>query len=305
MVLQLGQVLRDARWNYQILECLGKGSSTSTIFKAKILPRAQIAPGQWVAIKTASEQKTFDFLKQEHKYYQNPAIQSSSYLRTLYEGIDIHESLTPESSYCLAFEWMDCTLEGLPSEKYGQSCILHKNISKAVLSAIDVLNSQHLIHTVRPEDLSGITLQPQPMRAPEVWSGKGCFYSSDVWSFAVMLFDWIKPCVFGATYMPPHHWTGPWAMAKLLRLFPNSVTPHPTSHQYQAFLDIAEAIEASGRYGNTDEKCFETMSFEEELGKLSIPPSLAAFLRYLFVVDHTQRPTAAQALRSSEFQHLA
>ncbi|PSN61286.1 kinase-like protein [Corynespora cassiicola Philippines] len=208
-------------------------------------------------------------LKCEHQCCQNPAILSSAHLRTLYEGIDVHESSTPEPSYCLACEWMDCTLKDLPSRPYWQSRALHKAISKAVLSALDVLKSQHLVHSdvkndnifvsdiegpnptvklgdlglVRPEGFDDYPVQPLAMRAPEVWSGKGCFHCSDVWAFAVTLFDWMAPRVFGVNDMPQGHWPQPWAMAKLLRLFPGSVTMHPTDANYQGYFRIAQLLE--------------------------------------------------------------
>ncbi|KAJ8118876.1 hypothetical protein OPT61_g210 [Boeremia exigua] len=243
MSLHLGQTLRDARWSYLIVEDIETGSFTSNLFKAKILPRAPIRPpGQWAAIKFASEQKAFEMLKWEHKCYQNPVILSSSHLRTLYEGINLHGCSTPESSFCLAFEWMDCTPKNLSSDMYQQRHVLHKSASKAVLSALDILKSQRLVHTdikndnifisgvnepiptvklgdlglVRSEGFEDYPVQPLTMRAPEVWSGRGCFHCSDVWAFAVTLFDWIKPCVLGVNDMPQGHWPQPWAMAKLL-----------------------------------------------------------------------------------------
>jgi serine/threonine protein kinase len=96
-------------------------------------------------------------------------------------------------------------------------------------------------------------------------------------------------------------------MAKLLRLFPGSLTNHPTIRDYQGFFKIAKLIENSGVSGTqiTDPKCFETLSFAEELNKLDISPALAAFFRYLLVVDPMQRPTAIEALESQQFQSLA
>lgn len=86
-------------------------------------------------------------LKWEHQCYQNPAIRASQRLRAFYDAINVHESSVPESSYCLAFEWMDCTLKDLTSEAHRRNLVLHKSISKAVLEALDVLKSQHLVHT--------------------------------------------------------------------------------------------------------------------------------------------------------------
>jgi hypothetical protein len=93
-------------------------------------------------------------------------------------------------------------------------------------------------------------------------------------------------------------------MAKLLRLFPGSITVHPTIFDYQSDMKIAKMIEQAGCGDSTDEKCIEIQSFEEELGKLDIPLELSAFLRYIFVVDHERRPTALEVLRSQQFRCL-
>lgn len=111
--------------------------------------------------------------------------------------------------------------------------------------------------------------------------------------------------MFGANDMPQGHWPQPWAMAKLLRLFPGSITIHPTDPDYQGYFRIAQLIEKSGCDESTELKCFETLSFEEELHQLSVSPTLAAFFRYLLVVDPMQRPTAIEALRSKQFHSLA
>ncbi|KAF2273259.1 kinase-like protein [Westerdykella ornata] len=331
MVLRIGQTLRGTRWNYLLVESLRNHTASSTIFKAEIIPRAESQlPGKWAVIKSASEKKVLDMLKHEHDCYMNPAVRSSSHFRAMYEAIDAHSSAASESPYCLAFEWIVRTLKDVPSKSHRQNSVLHKSISRAVLGALADLKSQHLIHTdikndnilisgldrpspvvklgdlglMRSEGFNEYPVQPIAMRAPEVWSGIGCFHCSDVWAFAVTLFDCISPFVFGANNMPERHWPHPWAMAKLLRLFPDSVTPQPTDRNYQGYFRIARLIEKSGCGDNTDPKCLETLSFEEELGKWDISPALADFFRYLFVVDYRRRPTAIDVLRSEQFQRL-
>jgi hypothetical protein len=159
MALRLGQILRGARWNYLLVEDLSKKSMNSNIFKAKILPQASAPlPGQWsvhpslmddlanfhfrAVIKTTSEQIGLEMLRQEHECYQIPAVRWSRHIRALYDAIDVHGP-----SYCLAFEWMDCTLKDLSSEAHRKNHVLHKSISEAVLEALHVLKSQHLVHT--------------------------------------------------------------------------------------------------------------------------------------------------------------
>ncbi|KAF2254518.1 kinase-like protein [Trematosphaeria pertusa] len=333
MALHIGQMLRGAKWNYLLVEALGNQTVRSNVFKAEIVPRAQSKlPGKWAVIKTTSEKKILDMLKREHDSYMNPAVRSSSHFRAMYDAINDYNSLTNETPYCLAFEWMDCTLKEVSSKSHRRNSALHKSISRAVLGALADLKSQRLVHTdikndnifissldgpspvvklgdlglsiLRPDGFNEYPVQPFAMRAPEVWSGIGCFHCSDVWAFAVTLFDWISPCVFGVNDMTPGHWPQPWAMAKLLRLFPRSVTVHPTDFDYKDYFKIAQLIERSGYSDSTEQKCFETLSFEEELGKMDIPPALSDFFRYLLVVNHERRPTAIEALRSPEFQRL-
>jgi hypothetical protein len=88
-----------------------------------------------------------------------------------------------------------------------------------------------------------------------------------------------------------------------MRLFPGSVTIHPQPC-YQNYLRNATLLEQSGYGDNTDPKCFETLSFEEELTKLDGPPELLEFLRYMLIVDYKRRPTALDVLESQQFQLL-
>ncbi|KAF2134667.1 kinase-like protein [Dothidotthia symphoricarpi CBS 119687] len=281
-------------------------------------------------VKTSSQKETLDLLKHEHGCYMNPAIRSSQNIRAMYDAIDVHGSFASKRPYCLAFEWMDCTLKDVCSISHRLDSVLHQSIARAILGALDTLKSQRLVHTdikndnilisgldgsspvvklgdlglVRSEGFNEYPVQPFAMRAPEVWSGIGCFPCSDVWAFAVALFDWISPCTFGINDMPDGHWPQPWAMAKLLRIFPGSVTIHATDPNYQGYFRIAKLIEKSGYGDSTDSKCFETLSFGEELKKLDIPPALANFFRYLLQVDSKQRPTAIDALKSQQFHYL-
>ncbi|KAF2811180.1 kinase-like protein [Mytilinidion resinicola] len=331
MALRVGQTLRGSRWDYLLIEALGNQTVRSNVFKAEIISRAQCQPpGKWAVIKTSSEKIILKTLKNEYNRHMNPAIRSSKHFRAMYDAVDIHNSSTNENPYCLAFEWMDCTLKDVCSGSHGRNSALHKNISGAVLGALADLESQQLVHTdikndnilisdldgpspvvklgdlglVRSEGFNRYPLQPFAMRAPEVWSGIGCFHCSDVWAFAVTLFDWIVPCVFGANDMPQGHWQEAWAMAKLLRLFPDSVKVHPTDPNYQDYFEIAELLEKSGYGDSVEPRYIGIGSFEEELKKMDIPLAVSDFLRYLFVVDYTRRPTAVDALKSQQFQRL-
>jgi hypothetical protein len=93
-------------------------------------------------------------------------------------------------------------------------------------------------------------------------------------------------------------------MAKLLRLFPGSLTMHPADTDAQGYFRIAELMEKLGMRGNMDAKCFETLTFEEELVKLDVPVVVKDFLRSMLVVDYTKRPSARKVLDSEEYRRL-
>ncbi|KAF2013520.1 kinase-like protein [Aaosphaeria arxii CBS 175.79] len=318
MTLNLGQVLPGMKWNYRLIECIDRGTACSSVFKAEVLPGG--------GHQSSFKENVKAMLRNERKYYANPAIRSCSQFRALCDVIDSPEDMEPELGSCLAFEWMDCTLADLSPESHKSNSTLHKSVSEAMLSALDVLGSQRLIHAdvkndnilisnidgpspivklgdlglVRPEGFNKSRLQAMAMRAPEVWSGIGCFHTSDVWSFAATLFDWFRPSVFGDHDTDPWFWNEPYGVAKMLRLFPGSVTANHSNHPtYEAELKIGTMVEAAG------DRAFTYGDFDEELGKLDVAPSLADFLRYLLVVDHTKRPTAGEALKSEYFSRLA
>lgn len=79
-------------------------------------------------------------INRQHAASLRPAIASCSSIRPVYELIQ-RESSPP----ALAFEWID-TLVDLPSEKHRRNPTLIKAICKAVLTALDVLEKEGLLH---------------------------------------------------------------------------------------------------------------------------------------------------------------
>lgn len=55
---------------------------------------------------------------------------------------------------------------------------------------------------------------------PRSLAGHGCTPTSEAWSLAVTILDWIQPGVFGFRDIKDGHWPEPWCLAKLMRLFP-------------------------------------------------------------------------------------
>lgn len=74
-------------------------------------------------------------------------------------------------------------------------------------------------------------------------------------------------------------------MAKLLQLFPESVTVYHTDPDVRNYFELVELIENLGMRGNTHANRLVTLEFEEELGKLDILVVVKDFLKSMLVVD--------------------
>jgi hypothetical protein len=98
-------------------------------------------------INTSSKEKVIDTLKHEHTCYLYPAIRSSRHMRAIYDAINTHSSPECEDPFCLAFEWMDCTLKDVDTETHKRDAAFYKNVTSAVLEALAELKSQQLVHT--------------------------------------------------------------------------------------------------------------------------------------------------------------
>lgn len=128
-----------------------------------------------------------------------------------------------------------------------------------------------------------------------------------MWAFAVTLFNWLKPGVFGTQegFVKGGDCAPTFSLAKLMRLFPDEIAP-PTINgdslwgRYRMAKVLAQAPDPDklGKW------YIKSVPLEEELARMDIPPNLANFLRYLLVVDHEKRPSAAEALCSKEFEAL-
>lgn len=119
----------------------------------------------------------------------------------------------------------------------------------------------YYFHPATLDSVNDITPQSEAMRAPEVWRGVGCFHSSDVWSFAVTLPDWIKPGIFGLRDMPPDFvipdtfeaagidlWEGICCVAKLMLLFPGQLGPQVKDDaETQLWFQITEMLLKTGK----------------------------------------------------------
>ena len=139
------------------------------------------------------------------------------------------------------------------------------------------------------------------MRAPEVYQGLGCVHSSQVWALAATLFCWIKPGIFGtAGNKVPLLYSEGWSIAKLMRLFPPWTGPPSSNDVRQAEFRFGAALINKAR----EPAILEISSLEDEMQSTGMPSALKSLFRRLFVVDASQRPSAAEVLVSAEYRAL-
>lgn len=146
---------------------------------------------------------------------------------------------------------------------------------------------------------------PYAARAPEAWRGIPRVPSSDVWSFAATLLNWAKADVVGRSNAKDPTSAAMWSLASLMRLFPNGIAPPVEGAEHlQGVHDLAKVLAQAPNFERPGEMYLNTGTLEEELATADVSPELANFFRYLLVVDHEKRPTAAEALSSKEFEAL-
>ncbi|KAF2873062.1 kinase-like domain-containing protein [Massariosphaeria phaeospora] len=261
MALRIGQILRGAKGNYELLSSL-KGS---TVFKAKVLssPSTQ---AEWAMVKTAATADEKMCLRREYRNYRIEDIASSPYIRALCDTVSDEDQDSPS---CLVFEWMDYDLRSVTAPEFRSNPRLPRAVSTAVLSVLRVLKTLNAVHTdVNPNniyvahidgnapvaklgDLGNMIrdgsatqrAQSLPCRAPEVWRGLACQHSSDIWSLGATLTTALSPLMlFGPADKIIEGQTEAWCIAKIIRL----VGPlgQPINNQtYKDEFELAEQLE--------------------------------------------------------------
>ncbi|KAF1848207.1 kinase-like protein [Cucurbitaria berberidis CBS 394.84] len=317
MALRVGQVLYGAKGKYELL-CPLKGS---TVFKAKVLSNPSIQ-AEWAMIKTAATDDEKMCLKREYRNYKIDDIASSPYIRAMCDTVRFNEHQDDPS--CLVFEWMDHDLRSITAPEFRGNARLPKVVSKAVLSALNVLKTLNAVHTdVNPNNIYisyvdgtspvaklgdlGNTikdgsatqrLQSLPCRAPEVWRGLPCQHSSDVWSFGATLTAQLSPLtLFGPGDKIIKGQTEAWCIAKIIRLV-GSLGQPIDSQIYKEEFELAEQL-AIMDHPLGSMKLITRGNWREELQHIPDPPvspDLLDFIESLLVIEHTKRPTASEAL---------
>lgn len=160
-------------------------------------------------------------------------------------------------------------------------------------------------------------IQPIGCRAPEVWRGLGCWPSSDIWSLGVtvcrqtlylraqltgQLAHWLgHRAIFGIEDKVVEDLTESWCIAKIDRLVGPLGLP-VQNPEYELEFRMADEM-SMGTYihpeidGPVPYIDVGTLRQElESLSDLKVDPGLLDFIDSLLIVDHTKRPTAAEAL---------
>jgi serine/threonine protein kinase len=161
----------------------------------------------------------------------------------------------------MVLEWMDTDLWKARMHPRSQDPKLQKLVARSILEALAVFVDIQETHTdINPnnvlisgietstpvikladlgnlcgEGIDWVRLQGLAIRAPEVWSGLGCWPASDVWSLGVtvcltrpdftaladnfQMAHWLaKPPIFGASDKVVEGLTESWCIAKVKRL---------------------------------------------------------------------------------------
>lgn len=315
MALRIGQVLRGAKGSYELLRPL-KGS---TVFKAKVLSQAN--KPEWAVVKTAATEIGKICLRREWGNYQIKEIATSPYFRRLHDTIYLEKERKDPS--CLVFEWMDHDMRGVYVQEFRSDPKLPRIVSKAVLSALDVLRTLQAVHTdikqenvfisdfngssptVKVGDLGNCILdgsattrtQCLEARAPEVWRGLPCSHASDVWSLAVMLTEKLSWVSFFGPSSRAYAMGSveAWCIATIMRV----VGPFgpPVNQAYNEEFAIAEQL-TTMEYPNGI-MVINCPHWREALEAISDPPvprDLLGFLQTLLAIDPDKRATASKSL---------
>ncbi|KAF2848285.1 NAD(P)-binding protein [Plenodomus tracheiphilus IPT5] len=316
MALRVGQVLRGAKGSYELLQSL----KDSTVFKARVLSSASPS-SQWAMVKSAASADEKKCLRREYRNHGCHEIASSRHIRAMWDTVCLEGDLADPS--CLVFEWMDQDLRSVTDRRFRSDPKLPKAVSKAVLSALEVLRGLNAIHTdINPNniflsDIDGPSpivkvgdlgnaikdssttqrIQSLPCRAPEVWQGLPCRHASDIWSLGVTLTTKLAPLMlFGEMDKRIDGQVEAWCIAKIMRLA--GPIKHPTDSVYQQEFELAEQLEIMDHpLGHI--KLITRDHWREELEDIPDPPvssDLLDFIETLLVIDPNRRPTAVQAL---------
>lgn len=155
-------------------------------------------------------------------------------------------------------------------------------------------------------------------RAPELWRGLGCWPSSDIWSLGVtvctrilylrtlltdQLAHWLgHETVFGISDRIVEDLAESWCIAKIDRLN-GPMGPYVRTPAYESEFRI---VGESSTGTNIDPRiggptCYiDAGTLRQELESLpgpNVDPWLLDFIDSLLIVDHTKRPTVAEALK--------
>ncbi|KAF2125384.1 kinase-like protein [Dothidotthia symphoricarpi CBS 119687] len=337
MALRIGQILRGAKGNYELLRSL-KGS---TVFKARVLSGSS-TQAKWAIIKSAATESERMCLRREHRNYKIDKIASSPYIRALYDTIQldtsqddtVHLSTSRDNASCLVFEWMDHDLRAVTAPEFRSDSKLPKAVCHGVLSALDVLKTLDAVHTdISPNNIfisdidgrqpvaklgdlgnsklirdSSATQRAQclPCRAPEVWRGQSCRHASDIWSLAVTLTTKLSPLgLFGTGDKIIEGHAEAWCIAKIICL----VGPLglPVNRQFKEEFEFAAKL-AVMNHPSGIMKLIDRLNWREELQHIPDPPvpsDVMDFIESLLVIDPEKRPTASDALLHPYLQPTA
>ncbi|KAL9123799.1 MAG: hypothetical protein Q9217_006810 [Psora testacea] len=244
--------------------------------------------------------------------------------------------------YCLVLEFMSTTLKELDPEKYKNNLLFMAALFRGMIEGTQdikkagIKNNDAVWTDAKPEnmlcsDVDGPSpvvkisdlglagpagfkkqlLQPEAMRAPEVWAGRGCIHVSDVWSIGAAVLVWLKHNVLGPQDVKDglQAFSDAWCIAKIIRTFETKDDKMPDVDE-----DAAKHVKSMYKLGRKlltqpDDGTPESMHvtarpFDEVLRGLALLPQVEALLRRFFVLNSQRRPTAETLFSSQELESL-
>ncbi|KAL9633970.1 MAG: hypothetical protein Q9164_004371 [Protoblastenia rupestris] len=150
------------------------------------------------------------------------------------------------------------------------------------------------------EGYSTVRNQSLETRAPEVWQGRECRHTSDVWSLGVTLAHWLASLtIFGPGDKRVEGLTEAWCLAKLQCLVGPLDPPVDKPALRKEWLYAQEILTLQDTETNGKSLLIPDRTLRQTLESLPDPKpagDLLDFIDYLLIKDHTCRPTAEEAL---------
>lgn len=152
-------------------------------------------------------------------------------------------------------------------------------------------------------------MQPESMRAPEVWTEWGCHHVSDVFSVGSTVLSWLLPGILGPHDTKPPVLPQGWSIAKLIKLLetekeqmidPPAYADDSTKSMYQLGRDIPSQNDD----GTTNSMHLPTQPLADILLNLDTTAQVKKLFPILLAPNFRNRLPAAEVMKTQEYAQL-